>query len=378
MQRVFSKGQHFLYGNDGYCCTKANEVHSIIQAKGVACLLGALTPDECTEMNSGMWDTLEYLTSNLKTPIERNDPYTYSSIFHLYPNHGGLIQYHRIGHADYVWKLRGNPKLSEAYTHIYNCNNKDLLVSFDGVNCSLGPVMNGKKRGMYQGNSWLHLDQQLSDSSERCIQSWVTANDIGVGDDTLVFLRGSHLLHDKFAKHFGLKHEKKDWFRLTPEHELWYEQHGCKRICITAPAGSQVFWDSRTVHSGQEPLYDEDFPKRSLPRTHRNVVYLCYQPREKKTLKKRRRIFDESDTWFLRMTTHWPNKMNFFGKYPRTFGNDAPPQGCFQRDNTKYWSFVPDLPKPTLNKLALRLAGITDDKKKDGQFSKSNIGFYLK
>ena len=363
MLLVKSKGTEFFYGNDGYCCKEAKEIPERVRAVGVSCLSSVLTEVECREMNDGMWKTIEYLTSNLKAPIKRGEPNTYRGIFELAPNHGGLIQHHRMGHADYVWKLRGNTKLLEAYTHIYNCKAEDLLVSFDGINCSLGPIMGVRKRGMYQGRSWLHLDQRLSDRSERCVQSWVTANDIEVGDGTLVFLSGSHLLHEKFAKHFGLKKETKDWFKLNPEHEKWYEEQGCKRICLTVPAGSQVFWDSRTVHSGQEALYEEDCPKRSKPRTARNVAYLCYQPREKTTLKKRKRIFDESDPWFLRLSSHWPNNMKLFGQYPRTFGNEVP-EGCCQSDPTRYWSFVPDLPMPKLNKLARRLAGIDGEREK--------------
>ena len=70
-------------------------------------------------------------TSGLRIPVKRDEPDTYNSLFDLNLNHGGLIQHHQWGHAQYVWDVRQNPKVAEVYNKLYG---DDLLVSFDGVN----------------------------------------------------------------------------------------------------------------------------------------------------------------------------------------------------------------------------------------------------
>ena len=69
----------------------------------------------------------------------------------------------------------------------------------------------------------------------------VTANDINVGDATLRFLSGSHLLHEKLAEEFKLKDVEEDWFIFENKHLDWFKDKGCIDTCITCPAGSQVF-----------------------------------------------------------------------------------------------------------------------------------------
>ena len=352
MISITSNGITLNYGNEGFLANNPEEVLEILKDKGVSVLCNVLKDEECKAMNDGMWQTAEHLTSGLKNPIKREEPDTYNSIFDLGLKHGGLIQHHQWAHSQYVWDVRQNPKVAEVYRKLYG---DDLLVSFDGVNVSLGPIMSGRKRGFFRGNSWLHTDQQLCDSSFKCVQSWITANPIEAGDATLRFLSGSHLFHEKFAKEFNLQNIKEDWFIFTPDHIEWFKEQGCIDTCITCPAGSQVFWDSRTVHSGIEYIPQKDFPDRTTPRTYRNVVYICFDKKKKTTLKKRERIMNSEDSWRLRSASHWPNKMKLFGQYPRNYGN-KPPEGCIQTDKTKHWSFVPEMPMPELTDYGKKIA----------------------
>lgn len=340
------------YGNEGFISKDSKDVLVTLKKMGVAVLPSVLNEEECLQMNKGMWDTAEFLTSGLKNPIKRDDPNTYKSIFDLGLKHGGLIQHHQWAHAQYVWDVRQNPKVAGVYKELYG---DDLLVSYDGVNVSLGPIMSSPRRGFFRGKSWLHTDQQLCDSSFKCVQSWVTANRIDVGDATLRFLSGSHLLHEKMAEEFDLKHIKEDWFIFQPEHIDWFKEQGCVDTCITCPAGSQVFWDSRTVHSGIEFISEKYLPKRNIPKKCRNVVYICFDKKQKTTLKKRERIMNSEDSWRLRSASHWPNKMKLFGQYPRTYGN-KPPEGCIQTDENKHWSFIPEMPMPHLTDYGKKIA----------------------
>lgn len=352
---ITSKGVTINYGNEGLVAKDAKDALRIVREKGVAVLPGVLTPEECEAMNTGMWDTAEYLTSGLAQPLKRGRPDTYDALFHLNPNHGGLIQHFAWGHAQYVWDVRQNPKVAEMYHELYG--DKPLLSSFDGVNASIGAVMPKKKqRGKFRGGmGWLHTDQRPSDSSFQCVQSWVTANDVLPGDATLRCLVGSHKLHEKMAQHFGLIDVKDDWFKYTLEQLDWFKKNGAEDICITCPAGSQVFWDSRTAHSGMEFVDDADCSKRTKPRTYRNVVYVCFQPREERTIEKRAMIFDPDGKWRLRLASHWPNKMKLFGEFPRSYGN-PPPVGCKQTDPKKHWSFVPEMPMPKLTPYGIQIA----------------------
>ena len=352
MISINAKNTILEYGSEGYVAENPDNVLDILKEKGVAVLQNVLNEDECRKMNDGMWSTAEILTSGLEKPVKRDEPDTYNSLFDLNLNHGGLIQHHQWGHAQYVWDVRQNPKVAEVYRKLYG---DDLLVSFDGVNVSLGNIMSGSKRGFFRGKSWLHTDQQLSDSSFKCVQSWITANDINIGDATLRFLSGSHLLHGDLAEEFDLKHIKEDWFMFKPEHIEWFKEKGCIDTCITCPAGSQVFWDSRTVHSGIEYISQKDFPTRTTSKIHRNVVYICFDKKKNTTLNKRAKILNDEDKMRLRSASHWPNKMKLFGQYPRTYGN-KPPKGCIQSDTNKYWSFVPELPMPELTDYGRKIA----------------------
>ena len=355
---VKSKGAFLNYGNSGLVAHNAKDVLRILKEKGVAVYRGVLNKEECGAMNDGMWDTAEHLTSGLAEPLNRHRPETYKGIFNLGIKHGGLIQEFEWGHAQYVWDVRQNPKTAEVYKELYG-EKTQLLVSMDGVNVSLGAVMpKHKQRGMFRGNNWLHMDQRISKSDFICMQSWVTANKIDVGDATLRCYVGSHLLHEKFGKAFPditKKERNSDWFKFKKEHLEWYIKNGCQELCVTCEAGDQVFWDSRLVHAGIESVIDDDCPERDTPRTHRNVVYICFQPGEKKTLVKRARILNPDDSWRLRLASHWPNHMKLFSKYPQHYGA-PPPKGCTQKDPNLYWSFVPSMPMPQLTPYGILIA----------------------
>ena len=362
--QITSKGVTLEYGNDGLVADNPKDVLKILKEKGVAVYRGVLNEEECRAMNDGMWATAEYLTSGLATPLKRDDPETYKAVFNLGLKHGGLIQEFEWGHAQYAWDVRQNPKTAAVYQELYGAK-QPLLVSMDGINASLGSIMpKGKQRGMFRGNNWLHMDQRISNSDFLCLQSWVTANKIGNGDATLRCYVGSHMLHEKFGKAFPdipKKERNADWFKFKKEHLDWYLANGAKELCITCEAGDQVFWDSRLVHSGTEFVMDEDCPPREDERTHRNVVYVCMQPREEKTIMKRARILNPDDPWRLRLASHWPNNMKLFGKYPQHYGA-PPPSGCKQSDPTDYWSFVPKMPMPQLSPYGIKIALGRDEK----------------
>jgi len=108
-----------------------------------------------------------------------------------------LIQHWGIGHAQFNWDIRQNPKVVNIFAKLWDVNNKDLVTSFDGA--SIHFPSEETKSGWYKGKDWFHTDQSYTRNDLECYQSWVTAYDVNEGDDTLAFLEKSH---KDFANHF--------------------------------------------------------------------------------------------------------------------------------------------------------------------------------
>jgi len=337
------------YSSENYLANDEKDAKQKLDQYGVAVIPNRLTEEECERMNDGMWSTAEYLTKDLSRPVQRSEKDTCRSLFALQPKAGGLFQCWGWGHAQYVWDVRSNPKVASVFEHIFDTPN--MLVSLNGVNCGLGPLIPNNKHhmGLYKGKKNFHCDQRFSASNFQCIQSWVTANPTRAGEGTLRVLEGSHKLHEKFSKTFGLQGQTQDWHVLTEDQVQWYQDQGCQDRCIVCPAGAQVCWDSRTIHCGMPPLRQKDLPQdlATLPRTFRNVVYVSMAPArlaDKANIKKRKSVFSESGTKRLRMASHWPQHMTLFPSKPRYYGAAEPS--------------VPQISMPTLSTRAQKLAGI--------------------
>ena len=287
---------------------------------------------ECNNMNNGMWDTLEVISKKWELPIDRNNKKSWNGLYKLYPLHSMLLQHWQIGHSQYVWDLRQNNNIVDIFSTLYECNNEDLLVSFDGVSYHLPPEITNK--GWYKQNDWFHCDQSFLENDFDSVQSWITGYDINDGDATLGFLESSNNFHKDCSNHFNIK-SKKNWNKLTIEQIEYYKNKGCYQKRIKCPKGSLVLWDSRTIHCGQECL------KTRLKPNIRNITYLCYKPRKfssDKNTQKRIKAFEEK-----RMTTHTPCNTYLFPKTPRTYGNPIPE--------------ICELPNPILNDLGKKLVG---------------------
>ncbi len=290
-------------------------------------------------MNNGMWDYLEYITSNFDNKrggINRNDKKTWNSFYDLYPFRSMLIQHWSIGHAQHIWDLRQNPKVVDVFAQIWNVNRDELLVSFDASSFHLPPedTNRGYLKSLNDYNYWLHSDQSFTRNDFECVQSWITGYDVNEDDATLVVIENSHKFHKEFKEHFNVV-RKEDWFQLNDTHIDFFKSKGCTIKRISCPAGSMVLWDSRTIHCGSEPV------KGRLRPNFRNVSYICMMPRSRASdinLEKKQKAFKN-----LRTTSHWAFKAKLFSKYPRTYGKDMP--------NVK------EIEPPVLTDLGMKLAG---------------------
>jgi len=293
--------------------TEPDFVKEKLKKYGVAIIPGILTEKECSDMVSGIWDFFEKITENWDIPINRKEKNTWKGFYSLYPKHSMLFQNWCFGHSHASWIIRQNPQVIDVFSEIWDVEPEDLLVSFDGF--SFNPPPEITKKGWYRGNTWYHSDQSFTRNDFECIQSWVTGIDVEEGDATLAFYESSHLYHNSLAKEFGIT-DKTDWRKLSQEEQKFLIKLGCKPKKIKCPKGSMVLWDSRTIHCGTEACKSRPNPK------FRAVIYVCYQPRCKatlKNLKKKQKAFEE-----LRGTTHWAAKPRLFPWKPYTYNNKIP------------------------------------------------------
>jgi hypothetical protein len=294
---------------------------------GVAMLPSLLDEKACIAMREGA-------AAMFRDLIDEPMP---GALYKLYPKHGMLLQHWGVGQAQWVWDVRTNPAVAQAFANLWQCEPNELLCSFDGI--SYAPPHEITNRGYYRGNDWFHCDQRYSATPQQaaeCYQGWVTAYDVRPGDATLTYLEGSHLLHREFVAAFpdAINDSKGDWLKLNAKQLAWYKER-CPVRLVSCPAGSLVLWDSRTIHAGKEALKDRAQPNERL------VVYVCMTPREKASkavLTKRIKAFETQ-----RMTSHWPHRCKLFPLLPRTYGGEIPN--------------VRKLAKPKLNQLGRCLVG---------------------
>jgi hypothetical protein len=302
------------------------DLRELLERDGFLIIPSVLDDAECDAMVSGMWDYLEHITQKWERPIRREDETTWREFYKLFPKHSMLLQHFEIGHAQFSWDVRQNPKIVEIFQTLWE---EDLLVSFDGASFHLPPEITG--RGWHK-NTWYHCDQSFARPDFECVQGYVTGVDVEEGDATLSLFKGSHKLHSAFKEAHGIT-DKKDWYKLNAEEQMFYND--CEIVNIQCPKGSVVLWDSRTIHCGIEARKGRANPKLRI------ITYLCYMPRSMATpanLKKKKQAFTDRRT-----TSHYPCKVKLFSKLPYTYG--APIPTC------------EPLPEPNLTELGKRLAG---------------------
>lgn len=321
------------YEGEKYYTTK-EKLKKTIEKYGVAIIPNVFSDIECDSIYSKMWDFFEHITNKWNVPLNRQNQKTWKNFNNLCPLHSMLVQYYGIGQAQFAWEARQNQKAIDIFSYLWKTN--DLLVSFDGSSLHLPPEITN--RGWYH-KSWYHTDQSYTRNKFECVQSFVTLRDINDGDATLAVMESSNKYHEHFKNTFGINN-KDDWYKLSENQEKYYFDKGCKYKRIKCPKGSMVFWDSRTIHCGVEPL------KNRNSSNIRAVVYLCYSPKKlitEKNLEKKQNAFNN-----LRTTNHYPCSIKLFPKKPRTYGNNT---------NENLINKINEIEPPVLTPLGKKLAG---------------------
>lgn len=308
----------------------------LLEKYGICYIPDVLTDIERINMIDGTWSFFEHITKNDITPISRYDKNTWSSFESLRPALGMMYHHWHVGHSQHLWDLRQNEKIIEINARMLECNEKDLLVSFDGMSF-LVPPEETDEHWFTRSQVQLHIDQKLSISYKDSLQSFVTANDIEEGDATIHFLEGSNRMMGEFIKEFG-EFTDKEYVVFNQDH-LDFFREKCKDKFMTCPAKSLVLWDPRLVHCGSNPKRG-----RKNPNT-RCIAYLSYYPKQLST---------QTDIEMKKLalgamytSNHYAHRSSYFPTYPSDVNKDNCP--------------INKIPEPQLKKIGYSLAGYSDD-----------------
>jgi hypothetical protein len=133
-------------------CTKET-LRSTLAKYGVAIIPTILDPLEITAMKQGAWQAVEHMGKHLSIPITQANPASWRSYGELFPMHNMLVQHWQVGHAQFIWDLRQNPKIVDTFATLWNCKPTDLLTSMDALSFHFPPETTHKG---YFNKAWYH------------------------------------------------------------------------------------------------------------------------------------------------------------------------------------------------------------------------------
>lgn len=188
------------------------------------------------------------------------------------------------GQIQVMWDLRQDPRIVDVFAEIWDT--KDLIVSMDGLSFMCPPEI---REGYIE--PWPHVDQSIlrrqdgmthsnvppigfvSESKLKTkpytIQGQFLFEDSFDGDAGFYCIPKSHLRFEEFAPQLEIIDVNKRQFL-----EEFFANSPYVKKQITAPRGSLILWDSRTLHWNQHA---------SNSTKVRMVGYLCYVPKARLT-----------------------------------------------------------------------------------------------
>ncbi|HEY2809960.1 MAG TPA: phytanoyl-CoA dioxygenase family protein [Rhabdochlamydiaceae bacterium] len=197
------------------------------------------------------------------------------------------------GQIQVMWDLRQDPRIVDVFAQIWNTN--ELIVSMDGLSF----MCPAEIREHYL-EPWPHVDQFILRRQDNVAHNnsppigFVSESSLKTGPYTI---QGQFLFEDSFEGDGGFCCIPKSHLKFpefSPELEALDRQvyvstsgylhnffsHSVDESGnpytpkqITAPRGSLILWDSRTVHWNQFPRKDRSYPKVRM------VGYLSYVPK---------------------------------------------------------------------------------------------------
>lgn len=209
------------------------------------------------------------------------------------------------GQTQVMWDLRQDARIINVFAHVWNT--KDLIVSMDGLSFMCPPEI---REGYVE--PWPHVDQAVltrqdgvahsnnppigfvSESSLKTqpytIQGQFLFEDSLEGDGGFYCIPKSHLRFTEFGHQLEMISEIKNSIERKKTRIQFLEEILANNLDesgnpystkhITAPRGSLILWDSRTIHWNQHA--SKYRPYSDNPKV-RMVGYLCYVPKTRLT-----------------------------------------------------------------------------------------------
>mmetsp|Transcript_6700 Transcript_6700/g.17260 ORF Transcript_6700/g.17260 Transcript_6700/m.17260 type:complete len:359 (+) Transcript_6700:407-1483(+) len=280
----------------------------------------ALAPHAVTTGKTLFWDFLERGDVDGRHPgdpsagddrlrLSRADPTTWDDerwAARVSAPTVGLINHGGMGHSEFAWHLRTQPRVQEAFAAVWGT--AKLLTSFDGGNAFRPWSGPGGHAEWKTHGGWFHVDQAPSKRDRCCVQGLVPFTDATEYTGGLVVIPGSHR---DFASMADRNHRlaRGDFISVPKEDPIL---HSGPAMLVCADAGDLIMWDSRTVHCntpGLSPLPPPDLKAAELEepvQLLRIVGYVCMTPvawAPAEVLESRRQAFKTKTG-----TSHWPHQ----------------------------------------------------------------------
>lgn len=262
-----------------------------LEEVGYCVIPNVLSSGETELLYQRVWhEFIEKAWPNCKMEDRTNwkDSFPIHNVWGIFAGPAGQIQV--------MWDLRQDSRIVDIFAKIWNT--PDLIVSMDGLSFMCPPEI---REGYVE--PWPHVDQgilrrednvafsnrppldfvseSLLKTKPFTVQGQFLLEDSFEGDGGFYCIPKSHLRFSEFAPELETIKGKKRKF-IQEFFESSQDESGspyCMKQ-ITAPKGSLILWDSRTVHWNQHA--SDSRPYSACPKV-RMVGYLCYVPKSRMT-----------------------------------------------------------------------------------------------
>ncbi|KAM0747704.1 hypothetical protein T439DRAFT_328905 [Meredithblackwellia eburnea MCA 4105] len=271
-----------------------------LATKGYYVVKGAVAKERALAIRDEIYDWMEAFPFGFK----RDDPTTWKNEHMPIHIKGGMLHGYGIAHEDWIWKLRAEPGVIEAFAKLWGTD--ELVTSFD----SASVMLPGRTDIAPEHSSrWQHIDQSPCRRGVYCIQGIMNLNECGPDDGGLLVMEGSSKLVETFFDEIG-RGETRTWgpvdfYSFDEGQEQWFYDRGCRWVKVCCEPGDLILWDSRAMHHNCMPekngrdrvctyitmapaklLNDDDFDKRKiafeqyLGTTHVPFASIAVRPHE--------------------------------------------------------------------------------------------------
>ncbi len=258
-----------------------------LEEKGYCVIENALTREEAAVLNERVWHEF---VERAWPACRMDDRSNWKETFPIHQKTGMFTG--PAGQIQVMWDLRQDPRIFDIFAKIWNT--QELVVSMDGLSLMCPTDI---REGYF--TPWPHVDQEINrrqddvthdnnapsgfvsesvlKTAPYTVQGQFLLEDSFEGDGGFYLIPHSHSKFDEFAPLLEaidaseMSGNEKREGRNKVLVDLFGPSYGKQ---VTAPKGSLILWDSRTIHWNQHP---------TNPGTVRMVGYLCYVPKARLT-----------------------------------------------------------------------------------------------